>query len=64
MQYSRWQNINGTTFRYGLTDHEAGHHVSGQHHHLHTAQESLEKARFGANNARERLGIERTDGPD
>ena len=64
MQYSGWQNIGGHTFRTSLTDHEAGHHYSGQHHNLAQAQNSLEKARLGANNAREHLGYDRTDGPD
>ena len=64
MQYSGWQNIYGHTFRTSLTDHEAGHHYSAQHHNLTQAQQSLERARLGANNARERLGFDRTDGRD
>ena len=64
MQHSHWTNINGTTFRTGFTDTEAGHHMSAQHHNLAEAQESLELTRTHANDARERLGIERTDGPD
>ena len=64
MQYSHWQNIGNHTFRTSLTDHEAGHHYSAQHTHLGTAQTSLEAARHAANNALERLGFERTDGPD
>ena len=64
MQYTGWHNIENRTFRTSLTDHEAGHHYSGQHHRLDEARDTLERARLAANNARERLGHPRTDGPD
>ena len=64
MQYSGWQNIGNHIFRSSLTDTAAGHRYTGQHRNLGEAQESLKRARLHANQARERRGIERTDGPD
>lgn len=64
MQYSSWRNIGDHTFRTSLTDTAVGHRYTAQHRHRGQAQESLEQARLHANQARERRGIERTDGPD
>ena len=64
MQYSRWDNRDGTTFRISFNDNAVGHHMSGLYHNRGTARNRLDACRLQANNARERAGIARTDSPD